>query len=132
VGRRGGQHERHAAVGIGDARDPGGGIGDHWIVERVDLGKHVEGVERRDGLALGGSHVGLQRVTEAAIGIAIGAERVEDGLDRRATQEASRSVPVEQTGVGEQEPLGGNEIDGHAAECASASMSQPALRAPAR
>ena len=113
MGRGGRQHERHPAVRIGDGRDPGGCIGDHRIVERPDLRQHVERMQRRGRLALGRAHVGLEGVTEAAVGIAVRAQRIEDGCDRRAVQEHGQPVPVEQPRVGEDEPLGGADVDHH-------------------
>jgi hypothetical protein len=105
------QHERHATVGFGDRRDPAGGISHHRVVKRPDAGEHLQCVERRGRLALGGADVGLEPVPESAIGVAVGAKRVEDRCDRCAVQQHCQPVAVEHAGVGEDEPLSGVDVD---------------------
>ncbi len=110
-----GQDEWEPAVRIGDAPDPGRCIRDHRIVERTDFGQHLQRMERRGRLALGGTHVGLQGMAEAAGGVAVGAQRLEDRRMRRAVEEHRQAVAVEQAGVGKDELLGSIDVDRHPA-----------------
>ncbi len=107
-----GHDEGHAAVGTGDRRDPGGRVGDDGSVERPDLGEDVQRVERGSRLAVGIAHVGLEGVAEAAVGVAVGAEGVQHGPDRRPVQVHREPMALEQAGVREDEPLGGGDVDG--------------------
>ena len=72
-----------------------------------------------DRLAVRRAHVGLDRVPEAAVWVAIGAERLDDRLGSGLLEQAREAVALEQPGVGVDEGLGGLEVDGHAASVAA-------------
>jgi hypothetical protein len=124
-----GHHERHPTVRLGDRGQPRGRAGDHRLVQPADLVQHLERMERGGRLALGSANVGLERVAEPAIGVAVGAQRVEHRGDARAVEEDGEPVPVEQAGVGEDEPAGGVGVDRYPAKLrAAASASFVVLR----
>jgi hypothetical protein len=54
-------------------------------------------------------------MAEAAVGVAVGMQRLEDGCHRRAVQEHSQAVPVQQPGVGINKLLTCVDVDWHAA-----------------
>ena len=116
MGRGRGQHERHTAVRLGDRGDPRGRAGDQRVVERLDAREHVEGVEHRGRLARGIADVGLEGMTEPAVGIAVGAQCVEDRVDRRPAQQDRQPMAVEETSVRVDEPLRCIDVNGHAAK----------------
>ena len=64
-----------------------------------------------DGLAGGRAHVGLDRVAEAAVVVAEGAQGVEDGLLRPAVEAVREAAALEDAGVGVEEAAGGVEVD---------------------
>jgi hypothetical protein len=58
-------------------------------------------------------------MAKAAVGVAVGTERVDHGSDRRAVQKYRQPVAFQQSGVGEDEPLGGVDVDWHASSLRS-------------
>ncbi len=73
-----GQHGRDAAVWLGDLRDPGARVAGELAVRRAGLAEDLERVQRRRRLAARAAQVGLQRVAEAAVRVAIAAQRLDD------------------------------------------------------
>ena len=100
------QAERDAAVVAGDRGQPVGGaaiISSSWTPTSWRISSAVW---IADGLAVRRAHVGLDRVAEAAVGVAVGAQ----GLRRRArvrpaVEQVREAVALEQAGVGVDEGL---------------------------
>jgi hypothetical protein len=69
-------------------------------------------MQRRGRLAHRGANVGLERVTETAVRVAVRTERVENRFNRCGVQKYGQPVAVEQASIGENEPLGGIDV-GH-------------------
>jgi hypothetical protein len=94
-----GQHERHPALGGGDALQPPAQRGHQRVVEAGHLVQHLQGVLRRDGLAGGAPQVGLQGVAEPAVRVLVRAQRGHDRVRRPVQEQVREAVAVQQPPV---------------------------------
>ncbi|HXN38958.1 MAG TPA: hypothetical protein VN892_13045 [Solirubrobacteraceae bacterium] len=111
-----GQHGRDATVRFGDLRDPAARVAGLLAVGRASLVEHLQGIQRRSRLAGRATQVGLQRVAEATVRIAIATQHFDDRLSRPVGEQHAVAVAVHQAGGGPDEVLGGTAIDRHAAD----------------
>jgi hypothetical protein len=92
------------AIGRANGTPPSGSEIDasqsHSSTARGDVLEHLERVQRRTGLALGGAQVGLEPPAVAAIGVAVGLQRRERAVGRRPVDDNVEAPPVEQPRVG--------------------------------
>jgi hypothetical protein len=109
-----GQRGRDAAVGRGDRRHERARVAGHVAVRRAGLVEDLQRVERRRRLAAGAAQVGLERVAEAAVRVAVAAQRVDHGLSGSAGTAQAVAMTVQQAGGGPDEALGGGAVDRHA------------------
>ena len=93
-----GQHGRDSAVWLGDLRDPAARVAGQPAVRGAGLVEDLEGVERRRRLAARAAQVGLQRVAEAAVRVAIATQRLDDRLSRPVGEQHAVAVAVHQAG----------------------------------
>ena len=106
----------HPAVGQGDRGDPVGGGVEHRVVGHAGLEHHLQRLEGGGGLAPGASHVGLERVAEPAIGVAVGAKGGQERLGRGAVEQGGQTMALEDPAVGVDELSGCVEVDVHATD----------------
>src|SRR6185295_12590800 len=109
-----GEYEWDAAIVICDRDEPGAGLAAHLAVRGSGLVQDVEGVQRRRRLAAWATQIGLERMAEAPVGVAVAAQRIEHRLGRTVGEQQRVAVPVEQTCSAPDEALGGTLIDCHA------------------
>jgi hypothetical protein len=70
-------------------------------------------VQRAAGLALGRAQVGLEPPAVAAVGVAVGVERGEDGCRVARTEQQLEAAAIELPGMGSHERASGVQIRGH-------------------
>ena len=111
--RRGGagDREREAAVVQARGREPVAERGSQVAGRRRGLLQHLEGVEGAGRLAGGRAQVGLERPAEAAVVVAVGAQRVERPGGRGPVEQEGEAPAVEHARVGVHEGAGCGEID---------------------
>ena len=66
-------------------------------VGRAGLAQDLQRVQRWRGLAVRAAQIGLQRVAEAAVGVAIAAQRLDDRPGGPIGEQHAVSMPVHQT-----------------------------------
>ncbi|MDQ6804191.1 MAG: hypothetical protein M3065_04340 [Actinomycetota bacterium] len=71
-----------AAVWGGDPRDDSARIAGELAVRRAGLVEDLKRVERQRRLACGAAQVGLERVAESAVGVAVAAQGLQDRVSR--------------------------------------------------
>ena len=89
------------------------------VVVDADLVEDLHGRVDPDRLAVRRAHVGLDRVAEPAVGVAMGAQGLHDRLGVAAVRAGAQAVAVEQAAVGLDEGGGGVDVGVHAASVAS-------------
>jgi catechol 2,3-dioxygenase-like lactoylglutathione lyase family enzyme len=87
---------------------------DERLVPGVCLVEHAQRERQRRRLARRRTAVGLERVAEAPVGVAVGGDGVADGCGRPAVEGALEAAAVEHAGVGGEEAGGGVEVGRHA------------------
>jgi hypothetical protein len=80
------EHERDAAVRIGDGLEVGECALDHGVVEASDLREDLERERGGRRLAHRSAQVGLERVAEPAVGVAVGTQRFDNGVGGAVTE----------------------------------------------
>jgi len=103
-------HERRAALGGCIRLEPLTCAGDKVLVPRVGLVERAQSQSDRRRLAGRRAPVRLERVTESAVGVAKGGDRVADGASVSAGEEPLEATAVEDPGVAGEKPSGSVDV----------------------
>jgi hypothetical protein len=108
-----GKRERQASVGKCDGLQPVAQL--HGLRRRDggEVGKDLEGVERRGRLALRRAEVGLEAMPVAAVRVAVRPQRVEDGLGLPAIEQQPEAPAVEEASMAGHEAARGAQLIAH-------------------
>ena len=98
VGLEAGERVRDPAVRGRDRRDPGARPAGELGVEPAGIVQHLERGQRRRGLAAGAAQVGLERVSESAVGVPVAAQCGEHRIGAAPEKQHRVPVPVHEAG----------------------------------